>query len=157
MPGAQPHPQPCAQIRWAHKHSHHRLAETFRHSLRDGFNGFLRSLPGDRALLSPSQATMQKHRCRLDTSVGVSERYDFAVRLAARPSCAPKASIASRAPRSWRRVTPLLMSAGCLRFWRWFAGRINRACCDQLARRANRDAQEKRCQGAVAGFFIEQS
>jgi len=48
----------------------------------------------------------------LDTSVGVSERYDFAVRLVARSSCAPRASIASRTPRSWRRVTPLLMSAG---------------------------------------------
>jgi hypothetical protein len=28
--------------------SHHRHAETFRHSLRNGFNGFLRALPGDR-------------------------------------------------------------------------------------------------------------
>src|SRR6266852_284063 len=27
-----------------------------RHSLRDGFNGFLRALPGDRALLPPSSA-----------------------------------------------------------------------------------------------------
>jgi hypothetical protein len=29
--------------------SHHRHAETFRHSLHDGFNGFLRALLGDRA------------------------------------------------------------------------------------------------------------
>ena len=29
-------------------------AEAIRHSLRNGFNGFLRTLPGDRALLSPS-------------------------------------------------------------------------------------------------------
>ena len=36
--------------------SHHRFAETFRHSLRDGFNGFLRALSGDRAFLSPSPA-----------------------------------------------------------------------------------------------------
>ena len=36
--------------------SHHRYAETVRHSLRDGFNGFLRALLGDRALLSPSPA-----------------------------------------------------------------------------------------------------
>jgi hypothetical protein len=34
--------------------SHHRFAETIRHSLRDGFNGFLRALSGDRAFLSPS-------------------------------------------------------------------------------------------------------
>jgi hypothetical protein len=51
-----PHPQPCVRKVKAHKHSHHRLAETFRHSLRDGFNGFLRDLPGDRACLSPSSA-----------------------------------------------------------------------------------------------------
>jgi len=37
MPGAWPHPQPCVRKVKAHKHSHHRLAETFRHSLRDGF------------------------------------------------------------------------------------------------------------------------
>jgi hypothetical protein len=36
--------------------SHHRYAETFRHSPRDGFNGFLRALSGDRALLPPSSA-----------------------------------------------------------------------------------------------------
>jgi hypothetical protein len=34
--------------------SHHRFAGLTRHSLRDGFNGFLRALPGDRALLPPS-------------------------------------------------------------------------------------------------------
>src|SRR5581483_3413269 len=30
--------------------------KTFRHSLRDGFNAFLRALPGDRAFLPPSPA-----------------------------------------------------------------------------------------------------
>src|SRR4029079_3486561 len=40
MPGAWPHPQPCARVKKAHKHSHHRLAETFRHSLRDGFTAY---------------------------------------------------------------------------------------------------------------------
>jgi hypothetical protein len=49
-----------------------------RHSLRNGFNGFLRSLPGDRAFLPPSLANYIR---KLDTSVGVSERYDFAVRI----------------------------------------------------------------------------
>ncbi len=38
----------------AHEQSHHRYAETIRHSLRNGFNGFLRALLGDRAFLSPS-------------------------------------------------------------------------------------------------------
>jgi hypothetical protein len=36
----------------AHKHSHHRYAETIRHSLRDGFNGFLRALPGEPGFLA---------------------------------------------------------------------------------------------------------
>src|SRR5882724_2114748 len=36
--------------------SHHRFAEIIRPSLRNGFNGFLRTLPGDRACLSPSPA-----------------------------------------------------------------------------------------------------
>jgi hypothetical protein len=45
----------------------------------NGFNGFLRSLPGDRlcCLRRRRDAT---HLDRLDTSVGVSGRYDFAVR-----------------------------------------------------------------------------
>jgi hypothetical protein len=34
--------------------SHHRFAGSIRPSLRNGFNGFLRSLPGDRAFLPPS-------------------------------------------------------------------------------------------------------
>ena len=34
--------------------SHRGHAENTRHSLRNGFNGFLRALPGDRACLSPS-------------------------------------------------------------------------------------------------------
>jgi hypothetical protein len=32
----KPHPQPCVRKVKAHKHSHHRLAEAFRHSLREG-------------------------------------------------------------------------------------------------------------------------
>jgi hypothetical protein len=37
-------------------HEHTGSAEAVRPSLRNGFNGFLRALPGDRALLSPSLA-----------------------------------------------------------------------------------------------------
>jgi hypothetical protein len=44
---------------------------------RNGFNGFLRALPGDRALLSPSSAD---HLRQLDTSVEASGPHDFAVR-----------------------------------------------------------------------------
>ena len=37
MPDAWPHPQPRVKTKTTHEFSHHRLAETFRHSLRDGF------------------------------------------------------------------------------------------------------------------------
>jgi hypothetical protein len=36
--------------------SHHGHTGITRHSPRNGFNGFFRALPGDRALLSPSLA-----------------------------------------------------------------------------------------------------
>jgi hypothetical protein len=61
--------------------SHHRSTGIIRHSLRDGFNGFLRTLPGDRACLPPSQADRSFRQ--LDTSVGVSGPHDFAVRVSA--------------------------------------------------------------------------
>jgi hypothetical protein len=73
----------------------------------NGFNGFLRSLPGDRAFLPPSSARCAKHPRRLDTSVGVSGRYDFAVRKHAHSSRAPRASIASRSYVRDDRDTPL--------------------------------------------------
>ena len=51
--------------------------ENTRHSPRNGFNGFLRALLGDRACLSPSPA--EKLR-QLDASVGASGPHGFAVR-----------------------------------------------------------------------------
>jgi hypothetical protein len=54
---------------------------------RNGFNGFLRALPGDRALLPPSPADMfclspvgPTRLRKLDASVGASGPHDFAVR-----------------------------------------------------------------------------
>jgi hypothetical protein len=38
--------------------SHHEYAGNTRHSPRNGFNGFLRALPGDRACLPPSSAKL---------------------------------------------------------------------------------------------------
>jgi len=58
--------------------SHHEYAGNTRHSPRNGFNGFLRALPGDRALLPPSLTFRFR---QLDTSVGVSGPHDFAVRI----------------------------------------------------------------------------
>jgi hypothetical protein len=55
---------------------------------RNGFNGFLRALPGDRACLPPSSADMSclspvGPTClrELDASVGASGPHDFAVRF----------------------------------------------------------------------------
>jgi hypothetical protein len=58
--------------------SHHRFGLIIRPSLRNGFNGVLRTLPADRAFLPPSPA---RSLCELDTSVGVSGPHDFAVRV----------------------------------------------------------------------------
>jgi hypothetical protein len=54
--GCPLHPQPRVQVIKAHERSHYRFTGNTRPSLRNGFNGFLRALPGDRALLSPSPA-----------------------------------------------------------------------------------------------------
>jgi hypothetical protein len=57
-----------------------------RHSLRNGFNGLLRALPGDRALLPPSPARrvsllgLTSPFRKLDASVGASGPHGFAVR-----------------------------------------------------------------------------
>jgi hypothetical protein len=59
--------------------SHHGHTGITRHSLRNGFNGFLRALPGDRACLSPSSAKVAFRQ--LDASVGASGPHDFAVRI----------------------------------------------------------------------------
>jgi hypothetical protein len=58
--------------------SHHRFSQVIRHSLRNGFNGVLRALPGDRAFLPPSLARLS---CELGISVGMPEPHDFAVRV----------------------------------------------------------------------------
>src|SRR4030081_3320485 len=55
---------------------------------RNGFNGFLRALPGDRACLPPSPADMflskpgraDLNSANLTPAIGASEPHDFAVR-----------------------------------------------------------------------------
>ena len=66
--------------------SHRRWRRFARHSPRNGFNGFLRALPGDRACstlaesaFAPVRADIAFHR--LDASVGASGPHDFAVRV----------------------------------------------------------------------------
>ena len=56
MPGARCTHSLACKMKTSIRVSHHRFAETLRHSLRDGVNGFLRALPGDRALLPPLSA-----------------------------------------------------------------------------------------------------
>jgi hypothetical protein len=67
--------------------SHHGHAGNTRHSPRNGFNGFLRALPGDRACLPPSSAKVAFRQ--LDASVGASGPHDFAVRESAARLKAP--------------------------------------------------------------------
>jgi hypothetical protein len=56
MPGARrTHSLACEMKKYT-RVSHHRFAGSTQHSLRNGFNGFLRALPGDEFLLSPSSA-----------------------------------------------------------------------------------------------------
>src|SRR2546429_8904601 len=49
-------PQPRMQNKKAYEHSHHGHTGLTRHSQRNGFNGFLRALPSDRAFLPLSSA-----------------------------------------------------------------------------------------------------
>src|SRR5580692_3903249 len=70
----------------------HRDRPAFPHA--NGFNGFLRALPGEPGLLSPSLARSSSHK--LDISVGISGPHDFAVRLVDFV-CIAQASTASRA------------------------------------------------------------
>src|SRR6478609_7526147 len=59
----------------------------------NGFNGFLRALPGDRALLPPSPAKVAF--CELDAGVEASGPHDFTVRVGTFRQIAPPASTAS--------------------------------------------------------------
>src|ERR1700688_1773243 len=76
--GCALHPRSRVQIVQKSAHEHTGSAEAVRPSLRNGFNGFLRALPGDRAFLSPSPAKTCFRK--LDTSVEASGPHDFSVR-----------------------------------------------------------------------------
>ena len=59
-PDAKPHPQPRMRMKKAYERSHHRFGRPTRRFLRNGFNGFFRDLPGDRAFLPPSPARRER-------------------------------------------------------------------------------------------------
>jgi hypothetical protein len=74
------------QMKKAYERSRHRFAETFRHSLRDGFTVSFVLAP-ETGLCCLRPRCDAKHRHQVDISIGISGRHDFAVRLArARPS-----------------------------------------------------------------------
>jgi hypothetical protein len=92
MPGAQ-----CTRSRACSvestRVSHHGRTGSPGIPARNGFNGLLRALLGDRALLPPSSAKIAFRE--LDASVGASGPHDFAVRKHTPSSSAPPASTAS--------------------------------------------------------------
>ena len=73
--------------------SHHGHTGITRHSPRNGFNGFLRVLPGDRAFLPPSPAD---HSANLTPASGRQDHTTSPSASQARSSFAPLASTASR-------------------------------------------------------------
>jgi hypothetical protein len=91
--------------------SHHGRTGTPGIPARNGFNGFLRALLGDRALLPPSPPRSFASQ-ELDASVGASGPHDFAVRKIALSSVAPPASIASQPYVRDDRETPLVCGPG---------------------------------------------
>src|ERR1700730_13755467 len=80
--------------------SHHEYAGNTRHSLRNGFNGFLRALPGDRACLPPSStdcsANLTPASGRQDHTTSPSASASPVKRASASTASRP-ASVTSRA------------------------------------------------------------
>jgi hypothetical protein len=87
-PGARCTRSLAWELKKPHEHSHHRFTGVTRPSLRNGFNGLFRALPGDRALLPPSFAQGLPPR-KLDASVGASGPHDFAGPRRCHSSVAP--------------------------------------------------------------------
>jgi len=77
--GCALHPRSRVQGVERDAHEHTGSAEAVRPSLRNGFNGFLRALPGDRPSCHRHPRDAKHHR-ELDASIGASGPHDFAVR-----------------------------------------------------------------------------
>ena len=109
--GCPLHPQPRARSVESTRVSHHGRTGTPGIPARDGFNGFLRTLPGDRALLSPSppRSLLLKN---LTPTIEASGPHDFAVRKITLSSAAQLASIASLPYVRDDRETPLCIGPG---------------------------------------------
>ena len=94
MPGARCARSLACSKKQSIRVSHHEYTGTTRHSPRNGFNGFLRTLPGDRACLSPSPR--RNNPARLGAGVEASGPHDFAVRNKHARQVRAVASTASR-------------------------------------------------------------
>jgi hypothetical protein len=77
--GCALHPRSRVQNLESDAHEHTGSAEAVRPSLRNGFNGFLRALPGDRLFVTIISKKLASQK--LDASIGASEPHDFAVHL----------------------------------------------------------------------------
>jgi hypothetical protein len=85
--------------------SHHEYAGNTRHSPRNGFNGFLRALPGDRALLPPSP--LRSLLLKSLTPASGCQDHTTSPSALASPVSRAAASIASRPDVRDVRETPL--------------------------------------------------
>src|SRR6266699_6226405 len=92
MPGVQRARGLACKVKKAHEHSHHGHTGITRHSPRNGFNGFLRALPGDQACLTPSSALLLTD---LTPALGC-QNHTTSPSASAPSSLAPPASTASR-------------------------------------------------------------
>jgi hypothetical protein len=160
MPGAGRDPWPASN-----KKSWRRVttgtAGSSRHSLRDGFNGVLRALPGDRAFLPPSPC--ETCFARLDTSVGVSGPHDFSVRAGlvrlTRPSRPPHpasrfVTIGRNAPQHRSGMAVMMLLICGIWQWRspatnWHDGQFTHGAHARNARRAKVPAGARFASGAV--------
>jgi hypothetical protein len=89
--GCALHPRSRVQSVERDAHEHTGSAEAVRPSLRNGFNGFLRALPGDRLVVTVACGLTRT----LDASAGASGPHDFAVRKQRASSSRAFASTAS--------------------------------------------------------------
>ena len=118
-------------------------AEDTRPSLRNGFNGLLRALPGDRALLPPSPQSARLRAPGLSASVGAPGPHGLAVRARVsrplpptRPPHPTSTFVTTRTPLSTRRdneMKPLI----------WGEYKMEYFCCDDWTAKISLKSLEK--------------
>jgi hypothetical protein len=124
-----------------------------RHSLRNGFNGFLRALPGDRALLPPSSAQCESIIANLASASGCRDHTTSPSAPHRSPSMPP------RPPHPAPNVrddgdTPLFGVRDGANDASDLGTCTTVHSCDRMARRANHPAVAKPCQ-VTSNCFVE--